>query len=142
MILYRWLGISQANLKRSQNRLHRKYEFKQETMHFLCALAIEMKTYAKTSKKWKECSGRGPIYNGILIIEFKDHNCFSQSEGCSSHKINNVFNSVQLLQANVKYFSQIFFRDIPQNKWNQPFQLLEDSVVYSHLPFLVSKYVS
>lgn len=24
---------------------------------FLCALAIEMETYAKISKKWKECSG-------------------------------------------------------------------------------------
>lgn len=45
---------------------------------FLCAFNIQMETFDKVSKKWKECSGwGGTIYNDTLIIGFRDYNCYS-----------------------------------------------------------------
>lgn len=76
---------------------------------FLCAFNIQMETFAKVSKKWKECSGwGGTINNDILIIGFKDYIAILSLKVILRLIMNGVFNSLQLILASLK-ISQPYF---------------------------------
>lgn len=76
---------------------------------FPCAFNIEMETFAKVSKRWKECSGwGGTIYNDILIIGFRDYIAILRLKVILRLIMNGVFNSLQLILTNLK-ISQPYF---------------------------------
>lgn len=67
----------------------------------------------KFQRNEKKGGGRGRYLQWYIITELKDHNHFSYPEVIPHLKINGMFNSLQLILANVKIFGSYYFRHIP-----------------------------